>query len=107
MNKPNAPNFQRKGLEHTLIDHSDYSEYSGFDDMVVFNTQCSSQWDGLRHHSFNANKMFYNGVKKSEIKGGGLALGIQSTATLLLDGRSAANVSQSGANEVASSAAEF
>jgi len=66
LDKPNAPNFHRKKLEHKLLDHSTYSPYSGFDDEVALNTQCSSQWDGLRHHSQGNTNLFYNNVKKEE-----------------------------------------
>ena len=80
MNKPSAPNFMRKKLEHTLLDHADISPaYHGFDDIIHFNTQCSSQWDGLRHHAISPDKLFYNGVEKKVIKDGNSpVLGIQS-----------------------------
>ncbi|OCK82447.1 hypothetical protein K432DRAFT_433465 [Lepidopterella palustris CBS 459.81] len=68
LNKPAAPNFNRTPLKHTLLDHNDFSPYHGFDDEVTFNTQCSSQWDGLRHHSQGTTRKFYNGITKAEFK---------------------------------------
>ncbi|KAF2810267.1 uncharacterized protein BDZ99DRAFT_416493 [Mytilinidion resinicola] len=80
LDKPNAPNFHRKPLDHKLIDHSTFSPYSGFDDEVHLNTQCSSQWDGLRHHSQGQTKLFYNNVKKDEF-GTSNVLGIDRWST--------------------------
>ena len=77
--KPNAPNFGRKGLDHKILDHADFSAYSGFDDEIAFNTQCGSQWDGLRHHGHLASGLFYNYVKKQEIKDSKTILGHDST----------------------------
>ncbi|KAH8891565.1 hypothetical protein GQ53DRAFT_687119 [Thozetella sp. PMI_491] len=31
------------------------------DDTLVFNTQCSSQWDGFRHYAYQKEKMWFNG----------------------------------------------
>ncbi|KAK7543158.1 hypothetical protein IWX49DRAFT_505921 [Phyllosticta citricarpa] len=39
------------------------------DDVWTFNSQCSSQWDGLRHYAYQAEKLFYNGVTMDEISG--------------------------------------
>lgn len=37
------------------------------DDIWTFNTQCSSQWDGLRHYAYQKEKVFYNGVTLDDI----------------------------------------
>lgn len=37
------------------------------DDIWTFNTQSSSQWDGLRHYGYQKEKLFYNGVTLDEI----------------------------------------
>ncbi|GAM89105.1 hypothetical protein ANO11243_071400 [Dothideomycetidae sp. 11243] len=37
------------------------------DDTLSFNTQKTSQWDGLRHFAYQAGKQFYNGVTLAEI----------------------------------------
>lgn len=39
------------------------------DDRITFNTQTSSQWDGLRHWGFDDGR-FYNGLTQDEILGG-------------------------------------
>jgi hypothetical protein len=36
------------------------------DDRLEFNTQTSSQWDGLRHWGFDDGR-FYNGLTQEEI----------------------------------------
>ncbi|TLD19943.1 hypothetical protein PspLS_09486 [Pyricularia sp. CBS 133598] len=37
------------------------------DDEWTFNTQVSSQWDGLRHFGYQKEKLFYNGVTMEDI----------------------------------------
>ncbi|KAF9886954.1 hypothetical protein FE257_010695 [Aspergillus nanangensis] len=37
------------------------------DDVLEFNTQCSSQWDGFGHAGYMQEKLFYNGVTGQEI----------------------------------------
>ncbi|KAF2167663.1 hypothetical protein M409DRAFT_65801 [Zasmidium cellare ATCC 36951] len=39
------------------------------DDVWTFNTQSSSQWDGLRHFGYQKEAKFYNGVTLDEIHG--------------------------------------
>ncbi|KAI5360978.1 putative kynurenine formamidase/cyclase, kynurenine formamidase superfamily [Septoria linicola] len=39
------------------------------DDVWTFNTQSSSQWDGLRHFGYQKEAAFYNGVTLDEIHG--------------------------------------
>lgn len=39
------------------------------DDVWTFNTQSSSQWDGLRHFGYQKEKVFYNGVTLDDIHG--------------------------------------
>ena len=39
------------------------------DDVWTFNTQSSSQWDGLRHFAYQKEARFYNGVTLDEIHG--------------------------------------
>lgn len=81
LDKPAGPNFSRKPLAHKLLDHSTFSPYHGFDDEIHLNTQCSSQWDGLRHHSQGTHPgLFYNGVKKAEFENSNI-LGIDRWST--------------------------
>lgn len=37
------------------------------DDVWTFNTQSSSQWDGLRHFAYQSTGQFYNGVTQNQI----------------------------------------
>ncbi|KAK5656123.1 hypothetical protein OQA88_4883 [Cercophora sp. LCS_1] len=39
------------------------------DDVWTFNSQGSSQWDGLRHFGYQKEKVFYNGVTMEDIHG--------------------------------------
>ncbi|BCS28058.1 uncharacterized protein APUU_61106A [Aspergillus puulaauensis] len=55
------PGFGRKGLSHKVISFVDSPlQIHGFDDEVEFNTQCSSQWDGLCHFYDQDLKRGYN-----------------------------------------------
>ncbi|KAH8595059.1 hypothetical protein B0O99DRAFT_512434 [Bisporella sp. PMI_857] len=58
------PGFQRKPLVHTVISAEGPPLHThGFDDEVEFNTQCSSQWDGLVHFAYQKTGHMYNGIK--------------------------------------------
>ncbi|POS80212.1 hypothetical protein DHEL01_v201404 [Diaporthe helianthi] len=49
------------------------------DDIITFNTQRSSQWDGLRHFAYQKEKLWYNGATLKDIvdlKTGNPRLGI-------------------------------
>jgi kynurenine formamidase len=52
---PNPPLFGRAAPQHTVL-----GEGTGHDDVLNFNTQASSQWDGFRH--VGSIHGFYNGV---------------------------------------------
>ncbi|CAO2647837.1 Nn.00g087590.m01.CDS01 [Neocucurbitaria sp. VM-36] len=57
------------------------------DDRLTFNTQTSSQWDGLRHWGFEGGK-FYNGLTQQEILGNKTSrLGIHAWAKQGIVGR--------------------
>jgi hypothetical protein len=47
LNKPSYPSFGRNPFEHKLVNREGRTVN---DDILVFNTQCSSQWDGFRHY---------------------------------------------------------
>ncbi|KAI0872877.1 hypothetical protein GGS24DRAFT_465741 [Hypoxylon argillaceum] len=49
------------------------------DDVWTFNSQVSTQWDGLRHFGYQEERLFYNGVGQSEIHGVDEATGARST----------------------------
>lgn len=46
LTKPANPFFDRQAFSHKI---SDYGARTINDDTLAFNTQCSTQWDGLRH----------------------------------------------------------
>lgn len=55
LNKPYFPSFGRKAFQHTIesrlrttAETEDQRVVN--DDALIFNTQCSSQWDGFRHY---------------------------------------------------------
>ncbi|HEX7165654.1 MAG TPA: cyclase family protein [Acidimicrobiales bacterium] len=52
---PDPPFFGRAGMEHTVL-----GDRRGHDDLLSFNTQSSSQWDGFRH--IGGPHGFYNGI---------------------------------------------
>lgn len=60
------------------------------DDVWTFNSQCSSQWDGLRHFGYQKEEVFYNGVTLDQIHGTAAdgtkssVIGIQGEFVLLL-----------------------
>ena len=37
------------------------------DDVWCFNSQVSTQWDGLRHFGYQKEKLFYNGITMKDI----------------------------------------
>ncbi|KAI8384392.1 uncharacterized protein BYT42DRAFT_492738 [Radiomyces spectabilis] len=66
LESPSPPLFNRSGLEHQFkpLVEGDLA----FDDTYNnFNTQSSTQWDGLRHVAHLGSGKFYNNVTSSEI----------------------------------------
>lgn len=59
-----APFFNRRAFHHDL-----YRKHPRFvnDDEWTFNSQSSSQWDGLRHFGYQKEEKFYNGVSMDEV----------------------------------------
>lgn len=64
-----SPFFGRQGLDHKVISYHDTAGLHAFDDVIEFNTQCSSQWDSLVHYSHQVTGACYNGVtpKKEQL----------------------------------------
>ncbi|KIY01416.1 uncharacterized protein Z520_02968 [Fonsecaea multimorphosa CBS 102226] len=77
----------RERFEQTIVDFQERNkggeyEIVAHDDVVRFNTQSSSQWDGLRHVGLQSSGVYYGGMKHREIDEGGTGkLGIQSEYT--------------------------
>ena len=59
------PCFGRSCLEHTIKKKEGRTVN---DDILTFNTQSSSQWDGFRHYGHQGHKVFYNGVTQEEVE---------------------------------------
>jgi kynurenine formamidase len=69
MELPDPPLFKRAAFRHTIKRR----RQNVFDDVYDnFNTQTSSQWDGLRHNGHRRHG-FYNGVTEGQIMGEGAA----------------------------------
>ncbi|KIW78584.1 hypothetical protein Z517_08422 [Fonsecaea pedrosoi CBS 271.37] len=60
------PPHDRKPLTHTVIHKAPRAVH---DDLLDFNTQISSQWDGFRHFGYQSLGLFYNGAKVSQLSG--------------------------------------
>jgi kynurenine formamidase len=66
------PLFGRAPAEHRVSPLAPMAN----DDFVHFNTQESSQWDGLGHVGHVRHERYYNNVSTSEVRGGNAKLGI-------------------------------
>ncbi|QSZ32729.1 hypothetical protein DSL72_002308 [Monilinia vaccinii-corymbosi] len=64
LDKPNIPCFGRAPFERKIIHKSPRSVN---DDVLAFNTQSSSQWDGFRHFGYQDHKVYFNGCTQEEI----------------------------------------
>ena len=60
------PCFGRKPFEQTIINKAPRSVN---DDVLVLNTQISSQWDGFRHYGYQKERLYYNGVTLEDLLG--------------------------------------
>ena len=84
LEQPNPPLFNRAALRHTI----NRRRTNVFDDLYDnFNTQSSSQWDGLTHFGHRLHG-FYNGVTEAQITGqAGTRNGIEHWARRGIAGR--------------------
>ncbi|PSK48649.1 54S ribosomal protein L4, mitochondrial [Elsinoe australis] len=64
--EPKTKMFGRENYEnsHKIIKHP---ALLTLDDTLSFNTQLSTQWDGLRHFGYQKEQRFYNGVTLDEV----------------------------------------
>lgn len=58
------PCFGRPALEHT-IKHK--APRTVNDDVLTFNTQSSSQWDGFRHYGYQKEQLYFNGKTQQDL----------------------------------------
>ncbi|OBZ85520.1 hypothetical protein A0J61_06436 [Choanephora cucurbitarum] len=87
---PKTPFFERSAIQHEYKPMA--LDSLAFDDVYRdFNTQSSSQWDGLRHVAHMPSKLFYNGVQPEHVaKGSSISegrLGIHHAARRGIAGR--------------------
>ena len=82
---PNPPFFHREVLRHQIKPTRAMVNEDVYHD---FNTQSSSQWDGLTHYGNSAHQAFYNNVKPADVTGQpGTRNGIQVWARRGIAGR--------------------
>ncbi|KAF8971172.1 putative cyclase-domain-containing protein [Flammula alnicola] len=67
LHKPFPAGYQRKGLEHRVFQMTAVKATYTVDDEVSMNTQCGSQWDGLKHWSYYETGQIYNDLPVSEV----------------------------------------
>lgn len=62
--------FNRKKLDMKMLDGQVTSggRFIANDDEIAFNTQISSQWDGLCHFAHQKSALYYNGVTHEEMQ---------------------------------------
>ncbi|GFF25548.1 hypothetical protein IFM58399_01070 [Aspergillus lentulus] len=59
------PSFGRKPFAQELVNKAPRIVN---DDILVFNTQCSTQWDGFRHYGNHTRKCYFNGHSLGDLK---------------------------------------
>lgn len=80
LTKPSHPSFDRPPFEWKLSNKTKPSQPFRHvnDDVLHFNTQCSSQWDGFRHYGYQKAKRYYGGRTHQDI---------ETTSIIGIDGR--------------------
>ncbi|KAH8890652.1 hypothetical protein GQ53DRAFT_794672 [Thozetella sp. PMI_491] len=74
LNKPAFPSFDRAPFKQTLSNKTKPGQphRNVNDDILHFNTQCSSQWDGFRHYGYQKAKRYYGGRTQADIESTGV-----------------------------------
>nr|XP_036586417.1 uncharacterized protein CTRU02_03802 [Colletotrichum truncatum]KAF6796824.1 hypothetical protein CTRU02_03802 [Colletotrichum truncatum] len=69
LNNPSQPSFDRAPFESKLVNRTkiDGEGRTVNDDILHFNTQCSSQWDGFRHYGYQKAKRYYNNTTQEDL----------------------------------------
>ncbi|KAF3801999.1 putative transporter [Colletotrichum gloeosporioides] len=72
LNNPSQPSFDRAPFESKLVNraHPNGEKRTVNDDILHFNTQCSSQWDGFRHYDegYQKAKRYYNNTTQDDLE---------------------------------------
>ncbi|CAO1598052.1 hypothetical protein XANCAGTX0491_001827 [Xanthoria calcicola] len=79
LNQPLHPNYGRDRLKHVIRRKGPEGRVVN-DDLLEFNTQSSSQWDGLRHYGYLEAKRYYNNTTDEQLHSS-LTLGIDVIAS--------------------------
>src|SRR5215469_9628552 len=72
LDNPSPPFFDREALNVKFYQRG---EMAVNDDVLHFNTQCGSQWDGFRHYAYQQRRRYYGGRTQEQFIGSKL-LGI-------------------------------
>ncbi|KXG53233.1 putative cyclase [Penicillium griseofulvum] len=65
LSMPSHPSFNRHPFKQEIILRNPNCVY---DDILTFNSQGSTQWDGFRHYANQKSRQFYNGHTTEEIE---------------------------------------
>ncbi|OAA65392.1 hypothetical protein SPI_02179 [Niveomyces insectorum RCEF 264] len=65
LDEPKHPFFNRQVFYHHI--HLK-APRAVFDDVLLLNTQSSTQWDGFRHYAHQTSRKFYNGATEDDIR---------------------------------------
>ncbi|KAL8998567.1 MAG: hypothetical protein Q9169_002407 [Polycauliona sp. 2 TL-2023] len=79
LTKPGFPLMGRDAMKHDIRRRGHDSRVVN-DDVVTFNTQCSSQWDGLRHYGYLKERKYYNNTAPEQLTSS-TVLGIDGVAS--------------------------
>lgn len=67
LDEPKVPCFNRQSFKQHIF-HKQPRTVN--DDILTFNTQSSSQWDGFRHFGYQDHKVYFNDCTQGEIMTG-------------------------------------
>ncbi|MCJ1285523.1 hypothetical protein MMC26_004863 [Xylographa opegraphella] len=67
LNRPTRPSYGRAPLQHEIRRRGREGRPVN-DDIVSFNTQSSSQWDGFRHYGYINEKRYFNGRTDEDVR---------------------------------------
>ncbi|KAJ0159296.1 hypothetical protein CTA2_9968, partial [Colletotrichum tanaceti] len=70
LDNPSQPSFDRPPFQSRLVNraHPSGEGRTVNDDVLHFNTQCSSQWDGFRHYGYQKARRYYNNTTQADLE---------------------------------------
>ncbi|KAA6412013.1 MAG: major facilitator superfamily transporter [Lasallia pustulata] len=66
LNRPSYPSYGRDPLIHQIKQRGGPDRVVN-DDILTFNTQSSTQWDGFRHYGYLKERRYYNNITHDQI----------------------------------------